>query len=215
MPSVVSQAISMQRTPEISSVLLGGSFSPTPPGPISNLWQASGTFTSSQTTSNPYQKMVVMTRVSKPFGFVFNNLDLSISGSPGILVGSADNFTNNLYMHFINFTRAGSSLFYAFTLTGTNETSGEVTLTSRVYFLSGGSGPHDIQSGTNTTAHSLDVEDFINNKAVIFAISTGTSITGITTQASSPTTGGEILTLEGNLALNLNTSGLILSSVFK
>jgi hypothetical protein len=215
MPSVVSQAVAMQRTPEITAVGLGGSFSPEIPGPFTTTLQASGTFSLNQ-NSEPYQKIVVMTQISKGFGLIIDSLSVSISGTPGILLAEVSNSTTNLYMHFCNTPRTNAflgSTFYSITLTGPSQTPGTInSIIGRVYLLDGGSGPYDVQT-TGSSSHVLGENDFINDKAAIFAISTGSSITGITTQATQPVTGGQIFT--SGSTINLSGQSLMISAAFK
>lgn len=213
MVSVVSQAISMNRAPEISAVALDGSFSYSAASFQQNAG-AAGSFTLTQ-ASEPYQKFVVLTRIVKASGLTISNLALSVQGSTGLKIAEISDSTNSLFMHYINHPRTnGAFSSYSISLTGlVGQTPGSVNLVSRVYILDGGSGPQDVQTNTISASHVLGAEDFINNKAAIFAITSDTSITGITTQATSPTTGAEIFT--SGSTVNLSTSGIMISAVFK
>jgi hypothetical protein len=213
MVSVVSQAISMNRVPEISAVGYDGTFSYSN-GSFSQNAGAAGSFTLTQ-SSEPYQKFVVLTRIVKASGLTISNLALSVQGSTGLNIAEISNSTNNLYMHYINHPRTnGAFSSYNISLTGlVGQTPGSISLVSRVYILDGGSGPQDVQTNTNSASHVLGAEDFINDKAAIFAITSGASITGITTQATSPTTGAEVFT--SGSTVNLSTTGIMISAVFK
>lgn len=215
MPSVASQAVAMQRTPEISAVGLGGSFSLSFSNFTGGFSGSGSTFNLNQ-SSEPHQKMICLLRIAKTTNIIFNSISLSISGYSGLQIGTIANSSNNLFAYFINSPRSsGASSSFSISINApTNQSSANLTLSGRVYFLDGGSGPYDIKTGTNSTSHVLGAEDFINNKAAVFAISTDSSITGIINQASSPaTTGAEIFT--SGTTVNLSTSGLILSAAFK
>jgi hypothetical protein len=213
MVSVVSQAISMNRVPEISAVGYDAAFSYSTPT-FQNNASASSSFTLTQ-SSEPYQKFVVLTRIVKASGLTISNMTLSIQSSTGLNIATISNSTNTLYMHYINHPRTnGAFSSYNFSLTGlVGQTPGSINLVSRVYILDGGSGPQDVQTNTDSASHVLGAGDFINDKAAIFAITSGASITGITTQASSPTTGAEVFA--SGSTINLTTTGIMLSAVFK
>jgi hypothetical protein len=213
MVSVVSQAISMNRVPEISAVGYDGTFSYSAAS-FSFTAGAAGSFTLTQ-ASEPYQKFIVLTRIVKASGLTISNLALSVQGSAGLNIATISNSTNTLYMHYINHPRTnGAFSSYSMSLTGlSGQTPGSISLVSRVYILDGGSGPQDVQTNTDSASHVLGAGDFINSKAAIFAITSGTSITGITTQASNPTTGAEVFT--SGSTVNLSTTGIMISGVFK
>lgn len=212
MVSVVSQAVSMNRTSAISAVALGGSFTAS----IASFSQnaaASNVFSLDQ-SSEPHQRMVALTLVSKGASQTISTFTLSIAGTTGVQLGTISNSSLDLYIHYINTPRtSGGFTSYSANFTGPSQTSGSLSITSRVYMLDGGSGPYDTQTGTNSTSHVLTAGDFINAQAAIFAITSGSSITGITTQATSPTTGGELFA-EGS-TVTLSTTGLMVSSAFK
>jgi hypothetical protein len=212
MVSVVSQAISMNRTAAITAVALGGSFTQSFAS-FSQGSSASNTFSLDQ-SSEPHQRMVALSRVSKGASQTISTFTLSINGTTGIQLGTIASSSVNLYIHYINTPRtSGGTTSYAVTFTGPSQTAGSLTVITRVYMLDGGSGPYDTQTGTNSTSHTLTAGDFINAQAAIFAITSGSTITGISTQATSPTTGGELVA-EGS-TINLSTTGLMVSSVFK
>lgn len=214
MPSVSSQAVAMQRIPEISAVGLGGSFSASLNNFTGGFSSAGSTFTLDQ-ASEPYQKMVCLLRLSKTTNMTFNSISLSINGYSGLQLGTISNSSNNLFVYFINSPRTSgaSSSFSIGVSAPTNQSSTNLTFTGFVYFLDGGSGPYETKTGIDSTSHVLGAEDFINDKAAIFALSTGSSITGIEIQNTPPAAGGQIFT--SGTTVNLTTSGLIISTAFK
>jgi hypothetical protein len=216
MPSVASQAVSMNRTSSITAVSLGGSFSSS----ISNFtggFSTSGTTFTLNQASEPYQKMVVLLSVSKSTNMTFNSITLSISGYTSTLLDTVSNSSTNLFMYLITAPRSSTgtsaSSFSISINAPTNQSSTNLTFNGIVYFLDGGSGPYDVKTGTNSTSHVLTSGDFINGQSAVFAITSGASITGITTQTSSPTAGAELVS-EGT-TVNLSTSGIMLSAAFK
>lgn len=212
MTSVVSQAISMQRISAISAVALGGSFTQNIAS-FSQSAAASNVFSLDQ-SSEPYQRMVALTQVSKGASQTISTFTLAINGTTGVELGTIANSSLNLYIHFINTPRtSGASTSYSVSFTGPSQTSGSLSVVTRVYMLDGGSGPYNTQTGTNSTSHVLTAGDFINAQGAIFAITNNSSLTGITTQATSPTTGGELVA--AGSTINISTTGLIVSSVFK
>ena len=212
MPSVASQAVSLNRTAAITAVALGGSFTQNFASFSQNAAAAS-TFSLNQ-SSEPYQRMVALSQVSKGNSQTITSFTLAIAGTTGVELGAIASNSTNLYIHYINRPRTGgASTSYSVSFTGPSQASGTLSVTTRVYMLDGGSGPYDTKTGTNSTSHTLTAGDFINAQAAIFAITSGSSITGITTQATSPTTGGELVA-EGS-TINLSTTGLMVSSVFK
>jgi hypothetical protein len=212
MPSVASQAIGLNRTSAITAVALGGSFTQNIAS-FSQFASAANSFSLNQ-SSEPYQRMVALTQISKGASQTINTFDLSINGTTGVLLGTISNSNLNLYIHYINTPRtSGASTSYSVSLTGPSQTAGSLTIVTRVYMLDGGSGPYETKTGTNSTSHTLGSEDFINNQGAIFAITNDSSMTGITTQANSPTTGGELVS--AGSTVNLSATGFIVSSVFK
>jgi hypothetical protein len=218
MVSVVSQAVSMQQTGPSSNIALSGSILLSSTNFQQNFF--SGTQITMSESPGPFKKMVVLSRVSKVSTATITNYNINIgnTGSVSQLISISDS-TNVLFIHFINSPRihtglgSGSDVSVSIGVSGPFQSSSTITVTSFIYALTGGSGPYDLQTGTNSTSHTLTSGEFINDKAAVFAITSGSSITGITTQTTDPVCGGQLI--DAGTTLNLSTSGIMASAVFK